>query len=155
MILYLDLDGTLKSDILAPYNNGLVRTITENWRGEEFDYSFIERPNLNTFLCLVKERGWEINLATMGTRSYAIKCLEAMGVREFFKKLVCGVELRRPDLCTKFTIVDDRQELLDWKAAQISHYYCAAEINKLLIPSYLGGEDDELLKISDRLSLLV
>lgn len=154
MILYLDLDGTLKSCVSTTLDNGLVRTITENWRGEEFNYSFIERPHLNTFLCLVKEQGWEINLATMGTRSYAIKCLEAMGVRKFFNKLVCGVELRRPDLCTKFTIVDDRQELLDWKADQISHHFFAANINKLLIPTYLGGEDNELLKISARLRLL-
>lgn len=151
MILYLDLDGVLKSEINAVANHGTIRTITENWRGEEFNYSFIERPNLNTFLAEVKEQGWTINLATMGRRSYAIKCLEAMGIREYFDKMLCGIELRRPDQCSNFTIVDDRPELLEWKSQQISHYFVAAKINKILVPSYLGGYDDELLKLSKKL----
>lgn len=151
MILYLDLDGVLKSDINALANHGKVHNITENWRGEEFNYSFIERPNLNTFLAEVKEQGWVINLATMGHRSYAIKCLEAMGISDYFTKKVCGVELRRPDQCSNFTIVDDRPELLEFKADQISHHFFAAKINKILVPSYLGGYDDELLKLSKKL----
>lgn len=157
-ILFLDLDGTIKSCISAIANHGIVHNIDMNWQGESYIegrfYSFIERPHLKEFLDSLKTQGWTINLATMGCRSYAIKCLEAMGVREYFKTLVCGIELRKPDLCTKFTIVDDRPDLLEWKADQISHCYVAAEINKILIPTFLGGYDDELLKLSNKLAVL-
>lgn len=149
MIIYFDLDGTLKSDINAIPDHGKTHTIKEDWRGDSFSYTFIERPHLKEALALLT--GHKLRLATMGKRSYALLCLEAMGIREYFEELVCGVEFRRPNKCVNFTIVDDRQDLLDWKAEQISHDERYSRIVKILIPSYKGGYDEELIKVANKI----
>ncbi len=150
MIVYFDLDGTLKSDISAVPNHGILHTIKEDWRGDYFSYSFIERPHLKEALSLLSKH--TLRLATMGKRSYAILCLEAMGIKDYFEELVCSVEFRNPRKCTDFIIVDDRADLMEWKAAQISHDERYAKITKIQIPSYMGGHDDNLIQVANKIN---
>lgn len=148
-IIYLDLDGTIKSDIQALCNHGILHTISESWNSESFNYTFMERPKLKEALDLLS--GFTLRLATMGTRSYAIQCLEAMGVKDRFESMICGPEWRRPAQCENFTIVDDRDYLLEWKADRISWSNPWAKVEKILIPSFVGGYDEELLKLANQL----
>jgi hypothetical protein len=152
-VLFLDLDGCLKSEVGAVANHGLIREVNYNWRDEPTKYSFIQRPYLIEFLDAVSHN-YDIRLATMGWRKYAEQALDVMGITKYFSYLVCGVELRRPTKVSSFTIVDDRMELLEWKAEQISHGDTWAQINKILIPSFIGGYDDELIKMAEKLNQL-
>lgn len=149
--LFLDLDGTLKSEIGAVANHGLIREVNYNWRGESAKYAFIERPHLVEFLESISSN-YDIRLATMGWRNYAEEALAAMGIEKYFSYLVCGVELRHPAKVSNFTIVDDRTELLEWKAERLAHGDSWAQINKVLIPSFVGGYDEVLLKLAKKLN---
>lgn len=133
--ILVDLDNTL---IYSDLENGLLYA----------------RPHINLFLESLKGYG-DLYLCTLGTRSYATKILEDLGISEYFHLVFAREDLKRPIYLIQdtFILIDNEEpngEAINYKLNTF-HNGRIPRLFHVHLPSFFGEPDDELLVVLNQM----
>ena len=145
LVLFLDLDGTLKTehDDTGPYE---VPSVTVESGTKE--YILAPRPHLHEFLNSAYKKA-ELVLTTAGGGGYARRVLKALNIEDYFSKIIAAQDFRNRYTFRqgcKYILVDNDSELADIKIDKLKGFIMAQpDISIWVIDTYHGSKDDKTL----------
>ena len=147
MIFFVDLDGTLKTDI------GLDNDYNEIMEVNGRNYHYAERPHVKEFIYELSKLG-DVYICTAASQAYAIKFVEKFGVQDKIKKIYSRDTMNNvpEELMMDFVFIDNDYELAKKKVYVMDKGRMSFGKKQIFITAkiYYGEENDgELLSILD------
>lgn len=157
-VFFVDLDGTLKTNHVKVGNQGsLYVTVGEK------SYQFEKRPFVNEFIQVLSETGTVI-ICTASSREYCKNILQALGLNHVKNRLTkediflarLFPSLSKFPICDDLFLIDDDNIISSIKWDLITKKAGPKRMDRLiLIPTYEGGEDEELKKVLSLIQSMV
>jgi len=143
LVIVVDLDGTLKTehDAIPPFE---VDSITV--RSGTKTYTFAPRPHVEEFLKVASSKA-RLYLGTAGGGGYARRVLKAMGIDNYFDKIIAAEDFGRGISFLKNCIfIDNNTEIGQLKIAKMATTYTQPIRQDLwTIDTFLGNSDDKTM----------
>lgn len=146
LILFIDLDGTLKTD----YNNNGPHEEPITVQSGNKKYEFQQRPHLHEFLEEARKKAQKVVLCTASGGGYARRVLKAMNIENYFTHIIAvedfarGFPLRTGNKCI---FIDNDKEMVDIKMHKLTGNGLGRqpELFTWVVDTYEGGKDDKTL----------
>lgn len=157
LVLFIDLDGTLKTDIssLEPFE---VPPITIE--SGEHSYTFGQRPHLFEFLDAASKKA-KLVLSTAAGGRYARKVLKALNIDSYFSLIIAAEDYHKQFIFrtgTKYIFIDNDPKMVQQKVDALSGTMGMnqrVEKEIWVIDTYHGNKDDKtLLELKEEIEKL-
>lgn len=152
--VFLDLDGTLKTDGGYTVKEGDEGIVTiKGSRGN--DYSFLARPHAKEFCAFLASK-YLLYLTTLSVNPYSTNALVGLGVRQYFHGIVDAKKMMArnfPQVKYPLLWIDNDAEGVRIKRnAKGMSTYVSGKEDVWIVSTYNGYKDDnELLGVMDEL----
>ena len=145
---FIDLDGTLKTDI--DFNEFGNCNGYETYDVKRRSYPYKIRPYAKEFLTELKKLG-NVCILTLASQPYAEYFIDRIGARDVVDEIYSRDRFNDIVKVSSYILVENDAGIAKGKQCLIENGCMVFKRQTIIVPTYDGGEDDILLKLLEKI----